>query len=166
MSDTAPSAVSPNTFNLVPDHVSDTDRYVQTTAHAEWVATAVYYDTAAELTAGASAWWAAIDARWPELEEATDMACSYEDALAGVQSYDRRATEIFRWSRPGGAHPTSPTATKGSCHQHQAGRIDRTLVKGSDVQIHIDGKTGRDNRLYGSADEKGYASRWTRPISP
>ncbi|WP_186818185.1 hypothetical protein [Nocardia ninae] len=48
------------------------------------------------MAAGASAWWAAVDARWPELEKATDMAGSYADAREWAASYDRRATEILK----------------------------------------------------------------------
>ncbi|WP_107656615.1 ADP-ribosyltransferase [Nocardia suismassiliense] len=60
------------------------------------VDTTVYYDTAAKVAAGASAWWAAVDARWAELEKATDMAGSYADAREWAASYDRRATEILK----------------------------------------------------------------------
>ncbi|GAA5088332.1 hypothetical protein [Nocardia iowensis] len=55
-----------------------------------------YYDTAAKVAAGASAWWAAVDAQWPELAKATDMAGSYSDAKEWARTYDARATEILR----------------------------------------------------------------------
>ncbi|MFI9402714.1 ADP-ribosyltransferase [Nocardia sp. NPDC052316] len=60
------------------------------------VDTTVYYDTAAKVAASASAWWSAVDARWPELEKATDMAGSYGDALAWARSYDQRAAELLK----------------------------------------------------------------------
>ncbi|WP_433659932.1 ADP-ribosyltransferase [Nocardia sp. CA-128927] len=58
--------------------------------------TAVYYDTATKLAAGAAAWWADVDARWPELEKANHMAGSYSDAIDWAKSYDARATEILK----------------------------------------------------------------------
>ncbi|WP_378732839.1 hypothetical protein [Nocardia brasiliensis] len=60
------------------------------------VDTAVYYGAAAKVAAGAAAWWAAVDARWPALEQARDMAGSYSDAVEWAKSYDARATEILR----------------------------------------------------------------------
>ncbi|MEU7144189.1 ADP-ribosyltransferase [Nocardia sp. NPDC046473] len=60
------------------------------------VDTTVYYDTATKLAAGAAAWWADVDARWPELEKANHMAGSYSDALDWAKSYDQRATDILK----------------------------------------------------------------------
>ncbi|WP_405163893.1 hypothetical protein OG203_01860 [Nocardia sp. NBC_01499] len=60
------------------------------------VDTTVYYDTATKIAAGAAAWWAAVDARWSELEKANHMAGSYSDALDWAKSYDQRATEILK----------------------------------------------------------------------
>lgn len=60
------------------------------------VDTAVYYDTATKIAAGASAWWSAIDARWPEMAKATDMAGSYSDGKAWGKSYDTRAGDVLK----------------------------------------------------------------------
>ncbi|WP_069167859.1 ADP-ribosyltransferase [Nocardia altamirensis] len=60
------------------------------------VDTAVYYDTAGKIAAGAQAWWAAIDARWPEIAKAVDMAGSYDDGHEWGKSYDTRAAEILK----------------------------------------------------------------------
>ncbi|PXX66900.1 hypothetical protein DFR70_103655 [Nocardia tenerifensis] len=60
------------------------------------VDTNVYYDTAAKLAAGAQAWWADVDARWPELAKANHMAGSYTDAIEWAKTYDRRAAEILK----------------------------------------------------------------------
>lgn len=60
------------------------------------VDTAVYYDAAAKVAAGAAAWWAAVDARWPAMEQAKNMAGSYSDAKEWAASYDARATEILK----------------------------------------------------------------------
>ncbi|WP_052281001.1 ADP-ribosyltransferase [Nocardia vulneris] len=59
------------------------------------VDTAVYYDTATKIAAGAAAWWSAIDARWPEMAKATDMAGSYTDGKEWGKSYDQRAKDIL-----------------------------------------------------------------------
>ncbi|ASF07865.1 ADP-ribosyltransferase [Nocardia brasiliensis] len=59
------------------------------------VDTAVYYDTATKIAAGASAWWSAIDARWPELAKATNMTGSYAEAKEWGKSYDQRAKDIL-----------------------------------------------------------------------
>ncbi|MBF6126593.1 hypothetical protein [Nocardia brasiliensis] len=56
----------------------------------------VYYDAAAKIAAGASAWWSAIDARWPEMAKATDMAGSYDDGREWGKSYDTRAAELLK----------------------------------------------------------------------
>ncbi|WP_051727920.1 hypothetical protein [Nocardia brasiliensis] len=59
------------------------------------VDTAVYYDAATKIAAGAAAWWSAIDARWPEMAKATDMAGSYTDGKEWGKSYDQRAKDIL-----------------------------------------------------------------------
>ncbi|GAJ81773.1 hypothetical protein NBRGN_043_00830 [Nocardia brasiliensis NBRC 14402] len=59
------------------------------------VDTADYYDTATKIAAGAAAWWSAIDARWPEMAKATDMAGSYTDGKEWSKSYDQRAEDIL-----------------------------------------------------------------------
>ncbi|MFQ6329661.1 hypothetical protein ACLMAL_26480 [Nocardia sp. CWNU-33] len=56
----------------------------------------VYYDTAIKVADAAAAWWAAVDAQWPELAKATDMAGSYEEGKAWGATYDTRSAEILR----------------------------------------------------------------------
>ncbi|MGY1939690.1 ADP-ribosyltransferase [Nocardia gipuzkoensis] len=60
------------------------------------VDTAVYYDTAAKVAAGAAAWWAAVDAQWPAMSQATNMAGSYSESKEWAKSYDTRATDILK----------------------------------------------------------------------
>ncbi|WP_433653969.1 ADP-ribosyltransferase [Nocardia sp. CA-128927] len=60
------------------------------------VDTTVYYDTANKVAAGAAAWWSAVDALWPNLEQAKNMAGSYSDAKEWAKSYDTRATDILK----------------------------------------------------------------------
>ncbi|WP_069166897.1 ADP-ribosyltransferase [Nocardia altamirensis] len=60
------------------------------------VDTAVYYDAANKIAAGASAWWSAVDAQWPAMEQTVQMAGSYEDAVKWAESYDKRAKEILQ----------------------------------------------------------------------
>ncbi|MEU4345337.1 hypothetical protein AB0H00_29485 [Nocardia sp. NPDC023852] len=60
------------------------------------VAVPVYYDTATKLADAAAGFWAAVDAEWPNMAKATDMAGSYSDAKKWGVSYDNRAAEILR----------------------------------------------------------------------
>jgi hypothetical protein len=53
------------------------------------------YDTANRLFASAAAWWAAVDAQWPELAKAEHMTGSYSEAKEWAISYDRRAIEVL-----------------------------------------------------------------------
>ncbi|WP_324191047.1 ADP-ribosyltransferase family protein [Nocardia beijingensis] len=59
------------------------------------VSASVYYDTAQKLADAASQFWAAIDAEWPAMAQATNMAGSYSDAKKWGESYDHRAEEIL-----------------------------------------------------------------------
>ncbi|WP_327109753.1 hypothetical protein OHB12_17945 [Nocardia sp. NBC_01730] len=60
------------------------------------VAVPTYYDTATKLADSAAGFWAAVDAEWPNMAKATDMAGSYSDAKKWGESYDNRAAEILR----------------------------------------------------------------------
>jgi hypothetical protein len=60
------------------------------------VSVPTYYDTAAKLASAAADFWAAVDAEWPNLAKATNMAGSYSDAKKWGESYDQRAAEILR----------------------------------------------------------------------
>ncbi|MGY1969731.1 ADP-ribosyltransferase [Nocardia gipuzkoensis] len=59
------------------------------------VSVPVYYDTAQKLADAAAQFWAAIDAEWPAMAQATNMTGSYSDAKKWGDSYDNRATEIL-----------------------------------------------------------------------
>ncbi|MGQ4598688.1 ADP-ribosyltransferase [Nocardia sp. R6R-6] len=60
------------------------------------VSVPTYYDTAAKLATAAADFWAAVDAEWPAMAQATNMAGSYSDAKKWGESYDNRAAEILR----------------------------------------------------------------------
>jgi hypothetical protein len=60
------------------------------------VSVPTYYDTATKLADAAAQFWAAVDAEWPALEQATNMAGSYSDAKKWAESYDNRGAEILR----------------------------------------------------------------------
>lgn len=55
----------------------------------------VFCDTATRIADGAAAFWAAVDAEYPALAQATNMSGSYSEAVAWGESYDERAAEIL-----------------------------------------------------------------------
>jgi hypothetical protein len=59
------------------------------------VSVPTYYDTAQKLADAAGQFWSAIDAEWPAMAQATNMAGSYSDAKKWGESYDNAAADIL-----------------------------------------------------------------------